>query len=325
MTTRTQNTAAARAEKRRAAAAERAAAVRRAQKRRTQARWAAAGAAVAVVAGITAVAVTGGDDDVTGTTGGAAGTAGAPTVGGDLHTITSVGDALFVGGHAAGAVSRDGGKTWSEVPSLEGADAMGWAVTSDAVLAGGHPGIYRSTDQGATFTQVTGDAAVPDAHALGGAGSTVYLGSPQVGLMASADGGKTWEVRNAQAGRSFMGTILVDPKNPQRLIAPDMAGGLTTSTDGGRTFAPLGGPPGSMAAAWNPTNVDEIVAVGMSGAARSTDGGKTWTDVELPAGASAVTYTADGTTLYAGALDGTRARTFRSTDKGTTWTPTGSA
>jgi hypothetical protein len=309
-----------RAEQRRVAAAERAAAARRAEQRRQWIRWG-GGAAVAVlvVAAAVALLATRGED-APGQ--GAAPTAAAPEVGGDLHTVTTVGDALYVGGHAAVAVSRDGGQQWQHVPSLKGADAMGWAVTSDAVLVGGHPGLYRSTDGGATFTRVTGGAAVPDVHALGGAGTTVYLGSPQAGLLASADGGRSWQVRNAQAGRSFMGTILVDPGNTDRLIAPDMAGGLTTSTDGGRTWKALGGPMGAMAAAWNPADIRQIFAVGMNGGARSTDGGATWQQVRLPRGTSAISYDQSGRTLYAAALEGQQARTHRSIDNGATWTPT---
>lgn len=72
----------------------------------------------------------------------------APVVGGDLHTLTAIGDALYVGGHVAVAVSHDGGLRWEEVPSLANADAMGWAPTTDALLAGGHPGLFRSTDGG---------------------------------------------------------------------------------------------------------------------------------------------------------------------------------
>jgi photosystem II stability/assembly factor-like uncharacterized protein len=243
-------------------------------------------------------------------------------VGGDLHTVATIGDALFVGGHAAVAVSHDGGRQWQQVASLKDADAMGWAVTSDAILAGGHPGLYRSTDKGATFTKVTGASAVPDVHALGGTGNTVYLASPQAGLLASTDGGHSWQVRNAQTGRAFMGTILVDPTNPERLIAPDMSAGLSTSTDGGRTWKPLGGPSRAMAVAWNPTNISQLVTVGMSGAARSSDGGSTWQPIEMPAGATAVAYDATGATIYAGVLNGQRAHTYRSTDSGTTWTAT---
>lgn len=289
---------------------------RRAAQRRRLAQWGGVAAAVLVVAaGVIVLATRGGDAPSSAATAG-------PEVGGDLHTVAMVGDALFVGGHAAVAVSADGGRQWREVPSLKGADAMGWAVTSDAVLVGGHPGLYRSTDNAATFTKVSGAGAAPDVHALGGAGTSVYLASPQAGLLASTDGGRSWQVRNSQAGRSFMGTILVDPRDPTRLIAPDMSGGLKGSTDGGRNWKPLGGPSGAMAAAWNPTDTGQILAVGMGGGARSTDAGATWQNVELPEGTSAVTYDPSGTNLYAAALDGRRARTYRSTDGGTTWTAT---
>lgn len=58
----------------------------------------------------------------------------------------------------------------------------------------------------------------------------------------------------------------------------------------------------------------------MNGGAISSDGGRTWTKLTLPAGTSAATFSADGKTLYAAALDGDTARTFASSDAGTTWT-----
>ncbi len=301
-----------RVERQRAAAEERAAAARRAARRRAQLRWAvAAAAALAVAAAVTFFAVRGDDDP------GQA--AAAPVVGGDLHTLTAIGDALYVGGHAAVAVSRDGGRQWQQISSLENADAMGWAQTTDALVAGGHPGLFRSTDGGTSFTQVTGASAVPDAHALGSVGDTVYLGSPQAGFLASEDGGVTWQTRDAEAGRSFMGTILVDPADPQRLLAPDMSSGLLASSDGGRSWIPLGGPEGAMAAAWDPTDIDRIVVVGMSESALSTDGGQSWEPLLVPAGTTAVTFSGDGTTMYTAALDGEVAVTSASTDGGRTW------
>lgn len=304
---------------RRAVAAELAERTRRTAERRRRARWGAGAAAVLVAASVGAYLANRGNEAAPSTT---AAAAAAPVVGGDLHTLTAIKDALYVGGHAAAAVSHDGGNRWTSIPSLDGADAMGWAVTPTAVLAGGHPGLFRSTDNGATFSAVTGAAAVPDVHALGGSGNTVYLGSPQAGLLASTDGGSSWQLRNAAAGRSFMGTILVDPTRPDRLIAPDMSAGLTASTDGGRTWTPVGGPRSAMAAAWNPVDIREIVAIGMDGGARSSDGGATWRPITVPAGTSAVAYAPDGRTLYAGALDGEQALTFRSTDNGATWTKT---
>ncbi len=99
-----------------------------------------------------------------------------------------------------------------------------------------------------------------------------------------------------------------------------MQNGVVASSDGGRTWTGLGGPDGAMSVAWDPTNIQRIVAVGMGGGAVSSDGGRTWADLELPQGTSVVTFSADGTTLYAGALDGQTARISTSTDGGTTWT-----
>ena len=309
----TSKPSASRADRRRAAAAERAEAARRAARRRTRQRWAVGVAAALAVSGVAAFLAL-----RDGASGG--GDAAAPVVGGDLHTLTVVGDALYAGGHAAVAVSRDGGRQWQDIPSLEGADAMGWAQTTDALLAGGHPGLFRSTDGGASFEPVAGSGELPDVHALGGAGDTVYAGSPQAGLVVSEDGGQTWETREPEAGRSFMGTILVDPGDPQRLIAPDMSSGLVASSDGGRSWTPLGSPEGAMAAAWDPANLDRIVAVGMAESAFSTDGGGSWQPLPVPAGTSAVAFSADGATLYAGVLDGEVAVVSSSTDGGRTWT-----
>lgn len=276
---------------------------------------------LAVAAGAAVVALTAGGLWVSGRDGNSApDTAAGAYVGGDLHTLTAAAGRLYVGGHDGVAASTDAGKNWTPVTSLRGADAMGWAVTPAGILVGGHPGLFRSTDGGSTFTKAAGLGQVSDVHALGAAGTTAYLASPQAGLLTSDDGGLSWQPGNSEVGRSFMGTILVDPANPQRLVAPDMQNGLVTSSDGGSTWTSLGGPGGAMAAAWDPTNTQRLVAVGMNGGAISSDGGRTWTDLTLPTGTSAATFSADGTTLYAGALDGDTARAFASTDAGTTWT-----
>lgn len=304
-------------QRRKAEAQARAAAAQRAARRRTRIRWTGVGvAAAALISGVVLVATRNSSQPPSSSS------ASAPAVGGDLHTVFLRGNALYVGGHDAVAVSHDAGRTFASISSLAGADAMGWASTANTVLMGGHLGLYRSSDAGATFTRVTGAGAVPDVHALGGTGNTLYLASPSAGLLASTDGGTSWQVRNAQAGRSFMGTILTDPTDPARLIAPDMSAGLSTSSDGGRTWTALGGPAGAMAVTWNPTNTRQIVAVGMNGGALSDNGGASWQPVTVPAGTSALSYDPTGRTLYAGALTGTQAHTYRSTDNGHTWTPT---
>lgn len=240
-------------------------------------------------------------------------------VGGDLHTLTAVGGQLYVTGHEAAGVSADGGKSWMSIPSLNNADVMAWSKTSTAFLVGGHSGLFRSTDGGATFTKIAfyGDAS--DVHSIGAAGDTIYLGSPQIGLLLSTDGGTTWKLRNKEVGQGFMGSMLVDPTNPQRVIAPDMQTGLVTSNDGGVTWTSLGGPTGAMSVAWNPINFEQIAAIGMSGGAISNDGGRTWEQLSLPQGASALAYSVNGQKLNVATLIGTNAQIFTSDDKGKNW------
>jgi len=241
-------------------------------------------------------------------------------VGGDLHTVTVIDGQLFVGGHDGVARSNDGGKHWAQVASLRGADAMGWAQTSQTILVGGHAGLFQSTSRSLSFTKSEGLGPVTDVHAIGAAGDTVYLASPQAGLLVSTDAGASWTSRNASVGQGFMGTILVDPANPNRLVAPDMQNGVVASSDGGQTWKPLGGPVGAMSVTWDPTHTQRLVAMGMRGGALTNDGGRTWAALQTPQGTSAVTFSADGRTLYAATLEGQTALISASSDDGLTWT-----
>jgi len=242
---------------------------------------------------------------VSGTSGSAAT---GPTVGGDLHALTLAGSRLFVSGHAgAGYLDRPG--NWTQIASLDSQDGMGWAQTPSGVLVGGHKGLYFSSDDGATFRRASAKLPATDIHALGSAGKTVYLASPQAGLLVSKDAGASFEQRN-RIGSGFMGTIMVDPANPKRAIAPDMELGALMTTDGGNTWKKLGGPGGTMSVAWNPSTSERIVVIGMDGASVSTDAGKSWSSLPVPAGTAAATYDTQGN-LYAATLKGDRALVFR--------------
>ena len=249
----------------------------------------------------------------------------APFVGGDLHSFVSVpgtDDLLFAGGHSAVSLSRDGGRTWSAVESLQDADAMGWAFLDGSIWVGGHPGLEVSTDGGQTFQPHNDGLPATDVHALGGTGSVLYASSPAAGFLASSDGGTTWEIRNPGVGQAFMGAMVVDPSDPDRIVAPDMSAGAVETTDGGRTWRVLGGLPGAMWVSWNPGDTSRIVVSGMGVAAVTGDGGATWSSVEVPANTSVVQIDPnDPTTWYAAALseDGT-VDVSSSADGGSTWT-----
>lgn len=264
---------------------------------------------------VVAVVATRGDDD------GAITVAGSgASVGGDLHTLVadpSGPERLFVGGHEAAAASVDGGRTWSQLESLRNADAMGWAFDGGTVWMGGHPGLRRSADGGRTFEPAGGELSSTDVHALGGGAGVLYAASPSRGFLASTDGGESWEARSSEAGQGFMGAIVVDDRDPERLYAPDMQAGVVESTDGGRTWRQLGSPGMAMSVAV--AGDRELIVAGGGEAARSTDGGSTWTPLDVPADTMVVTAAPDGT-LYAAVLDGGNAKVFASSDGGESWT-----
>jgi hypothetical protein len=278
-------------------------------------RWAAAGA---TAAGLVAFVLLGGPGNEEGDS------AEAPFVGGDLHSLVvdPVGtDRLYVGGHEGVAVSVNGGRSWRPVESLSGADAMGWAFTGDTVLVGGHRGLFVSEDGGRSFEMRNEGLPASDVHALGAGEGVIYGASPAAGVFASTDGGTTWQLRTGEVGQSFMGRILVDPADPDHLIAPDMQAGAAESTDGGRTWRALGGIGGAMWVTWDPANTQHLIVSGMGEAAESTDGGASWQSITVPRGASVVEMDpTDSAVLYAGTLDGTNAAISVSRDGGASWT-----
>lgn len=235
-----------------------------------------------------------------------------PVVGGDLHAVGALGSRIFVGGHN-GAGYRLGSGGWRQIGSLDDKDVMGWASTGHGVLAGGHTGLYASTNRGVSFEPVAG-LPVSDVHALGASSSVVYLASPEAGTLVSTDGGATFKPRSS-AGRDFMGTIWVDPKDPNTAIAPSMQDGAVRTTDGGATWTPIGSTPGAMAVAVDATG-SRLIVVGMEDVQLSTDGGSSWSSLAVPAGTSTAAYTDSGDLVVA-ALVGTRAIAYR--QAGTKW------
>jgi hypothetical protein len=122
-------------------------------------------------------------------------------------------------------------------------------------------------------------------------------------------------------------SLAVDPKNPDRLVAGGHGGGAL-STDGGKTWRQLGAIPGGMAT-WvsqDPNNPDTFYAAG-GAVFKSTDGGESWRpsgeglpEGKLPEGIWMVAVSpGDPQVVYAGALEGTQARLFRSEDGGESW------
>jgi photosystem II stability/assembly factor-like uncharacterized protein len=160
---------------------------------------------------------------------------------------------LTSGGPGSGLfTSRDGGDTWKEL-SGNGLPDKPWGkigvavAPSDArrvyaLIEAEMGGMYRSDDGGENWKLASGSRALRqrawyystitvDPH------NADLLYCPNVPLMKSIDGGKTWaSVKGPHHGDHH--DLWIDPKNPKRIIDAN-DGGVDISTNGGESwFAP---------------------------------------------------------------------------------------
>jgi photosystem II stability/assembly factor-like uncharacterized protein len=233
-------------------------------------------------------------------------------------------DHIFVGGHASAVVSLDGGKTLSQVKGLQSLDAMNWTLSSDGAqqAVAGHYGLRISTDGGVSWTDLTSNLPNSDVHALGMSPdnpSQLFAYVVGKGVYASDDQGKTWSLRGGQ-DLSMMGPMVVQPGG-NNLLGVDMQSGLVQSTDGGRSWKPVGSGLMVSSLAVDPADRSHLVAVG-STVQQSHDRGATWSSTggSLPPGTVAIAIAPGaGAPWYAGLMLNQHAVLLHSTDSGATW------
>jgi photosystem II stability/assembly factor-like uncharacterized protein len=213
--------------------------------------------------------------------------------------------------------TTDGGKSWTKI--LKGANAStgcsmmsmssrdpktifagmwdfrrkGWTFRSggENATAPSGSGLFISADGGANWTDLDeksakglppkpwGRVAVTIAPSNP---DVVYalIESPNSALYRSADGGKTWERRDASqmmVWRPFyFANLIVDPKDENKIYKPD--GGLILSTDGGRSFSGIsGGAHGDFHDVWvDPQNTNHVISADDGGVWYSYDSGNNW-------------------------------------------------
>lgn len=163
----------------------------------------------------------------------------------DFHQmdVSRADPAVIYGVHGDLQVSRDGGHTWQVTGRLPDGLVDLTASTSDAdtVYAATKGGLFMSSDGGGAWRPaymvkrpVTMVQSAPD-----GALYAFVFGS---GLIRATEPGLDWQLVSDGFGEGYLLHLAVDPADPAKLYAVDDQGSVLASLDGGRTWAPLGGP-----------------------------------------------------------------------------------
>lgn len=169
-------------------------------------------------------------------------------------TFRSGGESPTSASASALMVSRDAGKTWSE-------------ITPE-----GHPGFAKKP-----YGRIAVNVAPSDSRRI-----YAFVESTDSALYVSSDGGASWEARDKSqwmVWRPFyFARMTVDPNNADRIYKDD--GVLIMSEDGGKSFGSVGGfngMHGDVHAVWiDPANSKEVLAGDDGGLWYSHDGGNKW-------------------------------------------------
>ena len=237
-------------------------------------------------------------------------------------------------------------------PGVEHVHGLGVDPADGTLFAATHFGLFRIPDAGKAervanrYQDTMGFTVVGPGQFLGSGHPDFREDSPPLlGLIESADAGRTWQSRSLRGKADFHvlraahGAVYgYDSTSQTLLVSADKAGwdrratvalrdfvvspgspdvllgagetGLVRSGDGGRSWTGVPGAPAVVVLAWSG---DRLVAADSSGTVHvSQDDGATWT-TQGSAGGAPEALAVDGTTLYV-ALDG--GRILRSDDLG---------
>jgi photosystem II stability/assembly factor-like uncharacterized protein len=169
-------------------------------------------------------------------------------------TFRSGGESPTAPSASALMVTRDGGRTWTE-------------ITPEA-----NAGFARKP-----YGRIAVAVAPSDSKRV-----YAFVESPRSALHVSSDGGATWEARDRSqwmVWRPFyFARMTVDPTNPDRVFKDN--GNLILSEDAGRSFSVVGGfvgMHGDLHDVWvNPQNPRHVIAGDDGGLWQSHDGGSRW-------------------------------------------------
>lgn len=234
--------------------------------------------------------------------------------------------AAFALGVATSVLAQDPGFV------LQGEGGLVTALTLDpssssTVYAATARGLFKSVDAGATWRPTGAGLNKHSLLALAvdpRAPSNLYATTDTGGVFRSADAGEHWSEANEGIGARYVGAIAVDPHHAGSVYAGAEAGRVFHSTDAGATWKELASPTsrvGVTVVAVDPVTPGLVyVGTNSEGIYWSTDEGLKWS---RPSGRMShgtvwnLMFEHAPGSLFVGTHDGL----FRSTNAGSSWTP----
>jgi photosystem II stability/assembly factor-like uncharacterized protein len=152
-------------------------------------------------------------------------------------------DVIYAGTWHLPWKTEDGGKTWHNIKKGVIDDSDVFSIVIDRaqpanIFISACSGIYRSDSAGELFRKIQGIPYSarrtrmlqmdPTDH------NTVYAGTTE-GLWKTIDGGVTW--KHMTGSNIIINDVLIDPRQPSRVLLATDRGGVLASDDGGVTFA----------------------------------------------------------------------------------------
>jgi photosystem II stability/assembly factor-like uncharacterized protein len=267
--------------------------------------------------------------------------------------LTSVGS-----GTSGASAAHAGAARWQPLHGPEGGGIFTIAIDpsdSKIVYAGGWGNLFKSTNGGSSWMNVSGDAwTAVGALAIDPTQPSVVYAATDRGIAKTTDGGRRWRPVNtglfdgtplppraSRLSESAVWSLEIDAQHPATLYATTRRG-LYRTTDGGRRWQIIGparfrnticrscavltsgyyvsfaidaNHAATIYASWSRGNAP-------SNLYESADGGTSWRRIRMsdPLSFSALALTASGTLL---GTDPQRPGVYRSSDRGTTWGPSG--
>lgn len=190
---------------------------------------------------------------------------------------TAADGSIVIAGHEVLAASRDGGRTWSDIPAnLPGLDIHGFsrdpADPGRMWAAAATGGLWEIRDGGTSWERVQEENVLYPTAITSAAGTRLF-GVTVNGLQRSNDGGRTWQAVTTPALYPIVS--LAGTADGAVLLAagPD---GLARSDNGGLSWAKLSftGSPAAVALTAGGRTVGVVTR--STDFFRSDDGGQSW-------------------------------------------------